>query len=58
MGGGEIRLVGLVKRFEDVAAVDGIDLDVPGAAHLPADALRILSDSDLPAPSSSPGDPA
>jgi spermidine/putrescine transport system ATP-binding protein len=30
MSGGEIRLVGLVKRFEDVTAVDGIDLDVPG----------------------------
>ena len=30
MGGGEIRLVGLVKRFEDVTAVDGIDLHVPG----------------------------
>jgi spermidine/putrescine transport system ATP-binding protein len=30
MGGGEIRLVELVKRFEDVTAVDGIDLDVPG----------------------------
>jgi spermidine/putrescine transport system ATP-binding protein len=30
MGGGEVRLVGLVKRFEDVTAVDGIDLDVPG----------------------------
>jgi spermidine/putrescine transport system ATP-binding protein len=30
MGGGEIRLVGLVKRFEDVTAVDGIDLEVPG----------------------------
>jgi spermidine/putrescine transport system ATP-binding protein len=30
MGGGEIRLVGLVKRFEDVTAVDGIDLDIPG----------------------------
>jgi spermidine/putrescine transport system ATP-binding protein len=30
VGGGEIRLVGLVKRFEDVTAVDGIDLDVPG----------------------------
>jgi spermidine/putrescine transport system ATP-binding protein len=30
MGGGEIRLVGLVKRFEDVIAVDGIDLEVPG----------------------------
>jgi spermidine/putrescine transport system ATP-binding protein len=30
MGGGEIRLVGLEKRFEDVTAVDGIDLDVPG----------------------------
>jgi spermidine/putrescine transport system ATP-binding protein len=30
MGGGEVRLVGLEKRFEDVTAVDGIDLDVPG----------------------------
>jgi spermidine/putrescine transport system ATP-binding protein len=30
MSGGEIRLVGLVKRFDDVTAVDGIDLDVPG----------------------------
>jgi spermidine/putrescine transport system ATP-binding protein len=30
MGGGEVRLVGLVKRFEDVTAVDGIELDVPG----------------------------
>jgi spermidine/putrescine transport system ATP-binding protein len=30
MGGGEVRLVGLVKRFEDVTAVDGIDLDIPG----------------------------
>jgi spermidine/putrescine transport system ATP-binding protein len=30
VGGGEIRLVGLVKRFEDVTAVDGIDLEVPG----------------------------
>ena len=30
MGGGEVRLVGLVKRFEDVTAVDGIDLDVAG----------------------------
>ena len=30
MSGGEVRLVGLVKRFEDVTAVDGIDLDVPG----------------------------
>jgi spermidine/putrescine transport system ATP-binding protein len=30
MGGGEIRLVGLVKRFEDVTAVDGVDLEVPG----------------------------
>jgi spermidine/putrescine transport system ATP-binding protein len=29
MGGGEVRLVGLVKRFEDVTAVDGIDLEVP-----------------------------
>ena len=30
MGGGEVRLVGLEKRFEDVTAVDGIDLEVPG----------------------------
>jgi len=30
MAGGEVRLVGLVKRFEDVAAVDGIDLGVRG----------------------------
>jgi ABC-type Fe3+/spermidine/putrescine transport system ATPase subunit len=30
VGGGEVRLVGLEKRFEDVTAVDGIDLDVPG----------------------------
>jgi spermidine/putrescine transport system ATP-binding protein len=30
MPGGEIQLVGLVKRFGDVTAVDGIDLDVPG----------------------------
>jgi spermidine/putrescine transport system ATP-binding protein len=30
MGGGEVRLVGLVKRFEDVTAVDGIDLEVRG----------------------------
>src|SRR6266508_2459727 len=30
MAGGEVRLVGLVKRFEDVAAVDGIDLEVRG----------------------------
>ena len=29
MGGGEVRLVGLEKRFEDVTAVDGIDLEVP-----------------------------
>jgi spermidine/putrescine transport system ATP-binding protein len=30
MGGGEVRLVGLEKRLEDVTAVAGIDLDVPG----------------------------
>jgi spermidine/putrescine transport system ATP-binding protein len=30
VGGGEVRLVGLVKRFEDVTAVDGIDLEIPG----------------------------
>jgi spermidine/putrescine transport system ATP-binding protein len=30
MGGGEVRLVGLVKRFDDVTAVDGIDLEIPG----------------------------
>jgi len=87
MAGGEVRLVGLVKRFDDVAAVDGIDLEVRGgelfsllgpsgcgktttlrlvagfeqptagailldgrqgtavAAHLPADALRVLPDA-------------
>src|SRR5213596_2712832 len=30
MAGGEVRLVGLAKRFDDVVAVDGIDLHVPG----------------------------
>jgi spermidine/putrescine transport system ATP-binding protein len=30
MSGGEVKLVQLVKRFADVAAVDGIDLDIPG----------------------------
>jgi spermidine/putrescine transport system ATP-binding protein len=30
MGGGEVRLVDLVKRFENVTAVDGIDLLVSG----------------------------
>ena len=30
MAGGEVQLVGLVKRFGDVTAVDGIDLDIPG----------------------------
>src|SRR5216117_4054335 len=31
MPGGEVQLVGLVKRFADVTAVDGIDLEVaPG----------------------------
>jgi spermidine/putrescine transport system ATP-binding protein len=29
MAGGEVRLVSLVKRFADVAAVNGIDLDMP-----------------------------
>src|SRR5690348_10345359 len=29
MPGGEVRLVGLVKRFGDVTAVDGITLDIP-----------------------------
>jgi spermidine/putrescine transport system ATP-binding protein len=29
MAGGEVQLVHLVKRFADVAAVDGIDLDMP-----------------------------
>jgi spermidine/putrescine transport system ATP-binding protein len=28
--GGEIRLVGLVKRFETFTAIDGIDLTIPG----------------------------
>jgi spermidine/putrescine transport system ATP-binding protein len=30
MSKGEVRLVGLVKRFGEVQAVDGIDLDIPG----------------------------
>jgi spermidine/putrescine transport system ATP-binding protein len=30
VAGGEVQLVGLVKRFADVTAVDGIDLRVPG----------------------------
>jgi spermidine/putrescine transport system ATP-binding protein len=29
MAGGEVRLVRLVKRFDDVTAVDGIDLNMP-----------------------------
>ena len=30
MAGGRVQLARLVKRFDDVVAVDGIDLDVPG----------------------------
>src|SRR5438034_8221003 len=30
MPGGEVRLIDLVKRFADVTAVDGINLDVAG----------------------------
>jgi spermidine/putrescine transport system ATP-binding protein len=30
MAGGEVRLVGLVKRFDDVVAVDHVDLDIRG----------------------------
>jgi spermidine/putrescine transport system ATP-binding protein len=30
MAGGRVQLAGLVKQFDDVVAVDGIDLDVPG----------------------------
>ncbi len=30
MAGGEVRLVNLVKRFDEVTAVDGISLHVPG----------------------------
>jgi spermidine/putrescine transport system ATP-binding protein len=30
MSEGEVRLVGLVKQFGEVRAVDGIDLDIPG----------------------------
>jgi spermidine/putrescine transport system ATP-binding protein len=30
MAGGHVQLAGLVKRFGEVTAVDGIDLDVPG----------------------------
>lgn len=29
MGGGEVRLVDLTKRFDEVVAVDGINLDMP-----------------------------
>jgi spermidine/putrescine transport system ATP-binding protein len=29
MGGGEVQLVDLVKRFADVTAVDGVNLDMP-----------------------------
>jgi spermidine/putrescine transport system ATP-binding protein len=29
MAGGEVQLVSLVKRFADVTAVDGVDLDMP-----------------------------
>jgi spermidine/putrescine transport system ATP-binding protein len=30
VAGGEVKLTALVKRFDDVVAVDGIDLDIPG----------------------------
>jgi spermidine/putrescine transport system ATP-binding protein len=30
MPGGEVQLVGLVKRFDDVTAVDHVDLHIPG----------------------------
>ncbi|HEX8930344.1 MAG TPA: ATP-binding cassette domain-containing protein, partial [Actinomycetota bacterium] len=30
MAGGAVHLVELVKRFEEVTAVDGIDLAIPG----------------------------
>ncbi|MFL5797797.1 MAG: ABC transporter ATP-binding protein [Actinomycetota bacterium] len=30
MAGGEVRLVDLVKRFEDVTAVDHVDIQIPG----------------------------
>ncbi|MEA2330686.1 MAG: spermidine/putrescine transport system ATP-binding protein [Thermoleophilaceae bacterium] len=30
MAGGDVKLTGLVKRFDDVVAVDGIDLHIPG----------------------------
>ena len=30
MGGGHVELIELVKRFADVTAVDGIQLDIPG----------------------------
>jgi spermidine/putrescine transport system ATP-binding protein len=29
-GGGDVELVGLVKRFDEVVAVDGIDVHIPG----------------------------
>ena len=31
MAGGEVKLIALVKQFGDVTAVDGIDLEMPGA---------------------------
>ena len=30
MGSGDVRLVGLVKKYDDVVAVDGIDLEIAG----------------------------
>jgi spermidine/putrescine transport system ATP-binding protein len=35
MAGGEVRLVGLVKHFDEVTAVDGIDLQVAGGESSP-----------------------
>jgi hypothetical protein len=37
VAGGEGQLVGLVRRFEDVTAVDGTDVHV-----LPDEAVRVL----------------
>jgi hypothetical protein len=44
MAGGEVRLVGLVKRFEDVTAVDGIDLEVRGGGCSRCWAVRLRQD--------------
>ena len=44
MGGGEVRLVGLVKRFEDVTAVAGRKLAALECHASQADAKQELAD--------------